>query len=107
MSSVNICKRGKYYQYVFEAGKICGKRKRITKSGFKTKKEAQEAGTKALNDYLNTVLTFKENFISYSDYLDYWIENYCKPNLKYNTIKTYETIIIKYIKPYLGIYRLN
>ena len=107
MSSVNITKRGKVYQYQFEAGKINGKRKRINKSGFKTKKEAEEAGIKAYNEFLNTGLTFKENNISYSDYLDYWKKNYCEVNLKYNTIQAYETIISKYLKPYLGIYRLS
>ena len=106
MSGVNIRKRGKVYQYSFEIAKVNGKRKQITKSGYRTKSEAQEAGTKAYNEYLNTGLKFKENDISYSDYLDYWLENYCKINLKYNTIQTYTTIIEKYLKPSLGIYRL-
>ena len=34
---ISIRKRGKVYQYCFEAGKVNGKRKQITKSGFKTK----------------------------------------------------------------------
>ena len=75
MGSINIRKRGKYYQYQFEVAPIDGKRKQKTKSGFKTKAEAQEAGTQAYNKYLNTGQVFKENKISYSDYLDYWIEN--------------------------------
>lgn len=33
---INIRKRGSKYQYVFEAGKVNGKRKQITKCGFKT-----------------------------------------------------------------------
>ena len=44
---VNVRKRGKSYEYCFDIGKINNKRKRITKSGFKTKIEAQEAGTVA------------------------------------------------------------
>lgn len=107
MGSLNITKRGKVYQYQFEAGKINGKRKRITKSGFKTKKDAEEAGAKAYNEFKNCGLSFKENNISYSDYLDYWLENYCKANLRYNTIQAYTTIVNKYLKPYLGIYRLS
>lgn len=106
MGNVNVRKRGKVYQYQFEAAVVDGKRKQITKSGFKTKKEAEEVGAKAYEDYLNTGLTFKETKISYSDYLDYWVENYCKSNLKYNTIQAYITIINKYLKPYLGKYRL-
>ena len=56
---------------------------------------------------MTTGLNFKEQNISYSDYLDYWIENYCKTNLKYNTIQAYQTIIEKYLKPELGKYRLT
>ena len=37
---ISIRKRGKVYQYCFEVGKVNGKRKQITKSGFKTKNEA-------------------------------------------------------------------
>jgi integrase len=107
MGSLNITKRGKVYQYQFEAGKINGKRKRVSKSGFKTKKEAEEAGVKAYNEFKNCGLSFKENNISYSDYLDYWLENYCKTNLRYNTIQSYTTIVKKYLKPNLGIYRLS
>lgn len=107
MGSINIRKRGNVYQYSFEIAKIGGKRKQMTKSGFKTKFEAQQQGTKAYNEYLNTGNTFKENQVSYSDYLDYWIEHYCKSNLKYNTIQTYVTIINKYLKPNIGSYRLT
>mgnify|MGYP004465923115 CR=1 FL=1 len=41
-----------------------------------------------------------------SDFLER-IYNYCKTNLKYNTIQAYETLIKKYIKPYIGKYRLS
>lgn len=107
MGTVNIRKRGKTYQYYFEAASINGKRKQISKSGFRTKNEAIENGNIAYNEYLTTGLNFKESDISYSDYLDYWMQNYCKINLRYNTIQTYNTIIEKYLKPSLGIYRLS
>lgn len=35
---INIRKRVNVYQYRFEVGKVNGKRKQITKSGFRTKK---------------------------------------------------------------------
>ncbi len=41
---ISIRKRGNTYQYCFEAGKVNGKRKQITKCGFKTKNEAYTAG---------------------------------------------------------------
>ena len=41
---VSIRKRGNTYQYCFGAGKVNGKRKQITKCGFKTKNEAYTVG---------------------------------------------------------------
>lgn len=107
MGTVNVRKRGKTYQYYFEGAPINGKRTQISKSGFRTKNEAQEEGNIAYNEYLTTGLNFKESNISYSDYLDYWMQNYCKVNLRYNTIQSYNTIIEKYLKPNIGMYRLS
>lgn len=87
MSNVTIQKRRNFYQYKFEVAKVEGKRKFINKSGFETKDEAIKAENIAYTEYLNTGLIFKENTISFSDYLDYWYENYCEINLKYNTIQ--------------------
>ena len=42
---VNVRKRGNVYEYNFDVVKIEGKRKRISKSGFKTKAEALKQGT--------------------------------------------------------------
>ena len=60
MSSIRIRKRGKSYEYCFDSGKVNNKRKRITKSGFKTKNEAQEAGTAAYEEYIRTGVISKE-----------------------------------------------
>ncbi len=84
---VNIKKRGNVYQYQFEIAPIDGKRKYINKSGFKSKREAMEAGVKAYNEYFETGHSFKPSTMSYSDYLDYWLKNYCYVNLKYHTIQ--------------------
>ncbi|NMA50487.1 MAG: site-specific integrase [Mollicutes bacterium] len=107
MSKINIRKRNKYYEYRIEIAKVDDKRKWISKSGFKTKQEAEEAGIQAYNEYLSAGVPFKSCNMSYSDYLDYWMENYCKNNLKYNTINTYEIIIRKYLKPFIGRYKLS
>ena len=45
--------------------------------------------------------------MSYSDYLDYWVNTYCNFNLKYSTIITYLNIIKIYLKPKLGKYSLS
>ena len=103
---ISIRKRGQVYQYSFEISKVDGKRKRKSKAGFKTKKEAMEAGIIGYNNYFNNGFNTRNDKISYSDYLDLWIEDY-KQNMKYNTIRTYKSIIEKYLKPNLGQYRLS
>ncbi|MFR4583923.1 tyrosine-type recombinase/integrase [Clostridium cadaveris] len=107
MASVNTRKRGQSWQYQFEAATIDGKRKQITKSGFRTKKEALEAGTKALAEYNNCGLTFTPSEISFNDYLDYWIKEYAEVNLKETTVDNYCKKIKLYIKPDLGVYKLK
>ena len=106
MSQVTAMKRGSKWQYRFEAAKIDGKRQRVTKSGFATKKEALEAGNKALAEYNRSGIAFKPSEMSVSDFLDLWMDSYCKNNLKATTIHTYEKRIRLYIKPKIGMYKL-
>ena len=65
---ISIRKRGNTYQYCFEAGKVNGKRKQITKCGFKTKNEAYTAGQKAYDEFINEeynndIIECNESFI--------------------------------------------
>ena len=76
MGKISIRKRGKYYEYRIEISQIEGKRQWLSKSGFMSKNEAYEAGTTAYNEYLTAGTLFKTCNMSYSDYLNYWIENY-------------------------------
>ena len=103
---INVRKRGKVYQYQFETARVNGKRKQISKSGFRTKNEAYIEGAKAYDKYING-RNRNESYMSYSDYLDYWLENYCEVYLKYSTIEEYSIIANKYLKSGLGKYRLN
>lgn len=103
---ISIQKRGKVYQYRFEVARVNGKRKYLSKSGFKTKSQAFVAGQKAYDEYQNGGYKI-EAYMSYSDYLDYWLENYCKDNLKHRTIEKYSVIANKYLKRDLGHFRLN
>ena len=97
MATVNTRKRGTKWQYQFEAATVDGKRKQITKSGFRTKKEALDAGTKALAEYNNCGLSFVPSEISFNDYLDYWLKEYAAINLKETTVTNYEKKIKLYI----------
>lgn len=107
MASVNVRKRGDKWEYRFEAAKVEGKRKHISKSGFRTKKEALEAGNKALTEYNNTGVRVELVDISVHDYLDYWYEQYVVVNLKYNSQLAYKRIIDNHLKKRFGIYKLK
>ena len=82
MSEVTVRERylkngKKVYEYCFELAHEGGKRRRRTKSGFATKREARAAGRQALYEYENVGEVVVDNNISYSDFLDFWIENDC------------------------------
>lgn len=105
MPGVQVYKRATW-RYRFEAAPVGGKRRRVEKSGFRTKKEALVAGTKAYNEYLNVGRTFVPSEISVADYLDEWLE-LRKPELRPNSIQAYTQRIKLQIKPALGKYRLS
>ena len=107
MGQLRTRKRGSTWQYSFEAAPVNGKRKSISKGGFRTKAEALTAGTAAMNDYNSSGQSFTPSELSVSDYLDYWFDNYCKTNLKYNTQLGYLSIIENRLKPQFGQYRLK
>lgn len=107
MSELAARKRGNKWEYRFEGARIDGKRQQFSKSGFATKKEALEAGAKALSQYNQAGTFFVPSEISFADYLEYWIDNYCKNNLKPVTITNYQKKIRLHIKPVLGQYKLK
>ncbi len=117
-------KKGNKWYYYFDAGKEqkkdkngqllydelgnpIYKRNKIERVGGNTKKEAEAALSKALNEYNHAGQIFEPSEISVSDYLDFWFDNYCKMNLKYNTQVGYLKIINKHLKPTLGLYKLK
>lgn len=95
------------WEYRFEAAKVDGKRKSISKSGFRTKKEAEQAGAKAMAEYNAAGLKFEPSEMSFADYMDYWYDNYVKLSCRYRTQASYRLIIDKHLKPALGAYRLR
>ena len=107
MGTLRTRKRGKNWEYSFEAAKIDGKRKSISKGGFRTKAEALEAGTKAQAEYNNAGSVFEPSAVSVQDYFDYWMKNYVEQECKINTIQAYSNIIRIHINPYLGRYMLS
>ena len=107
MGQLRTRKRGNKWEYNFEGATVAGKRKTISKSGFRTKAEAITAGTQAMNEYYNFGQTFSPTGISIFDYLDYWFDIHCKLNLKYNTQLGYIQLIENHLKPTFGHYKLK
>ena len=93
MAKINVRDRNKNtgrrpnWEYRFEIASIAGKRQSATKSGFRTKKEALEAGTKALAEYYASGEHFTPSTVSLSDYLDFWLENYGRNHWKDTTLQ--------------------
>ncbi|WP_231378711.1 MULTISPECIES: Arm DNA-binding domain-containing protein [Virgibacillus] len=71
-----IHKRGKKWAYIVNIAKDSeGKRKQVTKSGFKTKKEAQLAANKVENALANGTHLFETN-ITFKELTEEWFEHY-------------------------------
>ncbi len=98
-------KRGSSWYYYFESRRVNGKR--IERKGGATKKEAQQALRMVLNEFNNTGSYVNEINMSFSDFLDYWFDEYVMKNCKYNTQQTYKTFVNINLKPNLGIYKLK
>lgn len=90
------------WEYRFEKAKVNGKRQHESQAGFRTQKEAFEAGTKALAIYLNSGEIHQPNSISYADFIDQWYEMYVEVNLRVSTQRKYRGMIAKHLKPTLG-----
>ena len=99
------------WEYRFETAPVDGKRRQKTKSGFRTQKEAYDAGNAAYAQYNASGRIFEPKDMSVADYLDYWLEHAVKANLgqgyAYNTWLDYERKIRIYLKPAFGQYRLS
>ena len=102
----SVRKRGKTWSYCFDMGSVGGKRQRKEKGGFDSRKEAEAALAEAIAEYNRSGQLFTPSEITLADYLDQWLDQYVKMNLKYNTQRDYKTVIENHLKPSLGKYRL-
>ncbi|MDB8564282.1 site-specific integrase [Turicibacter sanguinis] len=98
----SVRKRGEKWSYYFDIGKDeTGKRKKVERSGFKTKKECELALRKAMDEYDNEGTVFKEQAWTVNMACDYWYETTMN-NVKYNTNRIRKSIIKNRIIPYIG-----
>lgn len=64
MGQLRTRKRGSSWAYSFEGARVDGKRKTISKSGFRTKGDAVAAGTRAKAEYDRSGCIFEPSEIS-------------------------------------------
>ena len=102
LAQIRIRKRGKTFSYIFEAGKIDGKRKVVEKGGYQTKDAAYKAGVEAYNDYLHGNIGITSESITLKDFMTNWLENVVAVNVKPSSMQTYKTALKTRIIPYLG-----
>lgn len=103
----SVRKRGEKWYYSFELAGIGGKRKRVERAGGRTKKEAEAALRKALEEYEATGQAFRPSTVSMADYLDYWLKEYAERECKEQTYLHYKSMMYRHVRPQLGSYRLS
>ncbi|MBS4535182.1 site-specific integrase [Clostridium sp. D2Q-14] len=96
----HVRKRGKKWCFVVDVPSMDGKRKQKWYSGYKTKKEAQKALSKVLNEINTNTLVIPDDS-TLGEYLTYWLNMY-KDKLSPTTIAGYTIIIEKHLIPSLG-----
>lgn len=102
MAQVRIRKRGKTYSYIFEAGKVDGKRKVVEKGGFPTKAAAYKAGVAAYNDFLHGNIGITSESISLKDFMTAWLDNVVALNVKASSMLHYQSYVKNHIALQIG-----
>ena len=100
MSKIRIRKRGNSYSYSFETSKK--PRRMKEKGGFANEKDARDAGIKAYADWKSGNIGITSERVKLRDYLNAWLENVMRANLKRSTYSSYENTAHVRILPYLG-----
>ena len=107
MIKISLRKRSNGWEYRFQTAYVSGKQQFLSKGGFQSKKEAEEAGLLAQEEYAKGGIVWKNRAMSVSDFLDYWMKHYCAVNLKETTCAGYEKKVRIHLKPYLGHYEIG
>ena len=100
MAGIRTRKRGKSWYFAFEAKTLNGKRKIVEKGGFKTERDAIDAGIKAFANYKNGNISFISDKITLEEFLKGWLETKSK-EIRPTTKHSYKTCINRII-PLIG-----
>lgn len=102
MAQVRTRKRGKTYSYIFEAGKVDGRRKVVEKGGYPTKAAAYKAGVEAYNDWLHGNIGITSESVTLADFMANWLNNVVALNVKATSMQMYQSLARNQILPLLG-----
>lgn len=83
-----------------------GKRLRVKKQGFKTKREAEKYISEYSTDINKGNIKLEAREINFGDFLLQWFNDYKSKQLSINTKTNYKSRIETHILPYLGHYKL-
>lgn len=84
-----------------------GKRQRVIKQGFKTKKDAEKFATETLAQKNRGYVASTESNVLFKDFINKWFNEYKVNTISTNTITNYRSRIDTHIIPKLGHYKLN
>jgi integrase len=104
MSKIRTRKRGKTWSYNFDIGTdpVTGKRKMIEKGGFENEDAAYDAGVAAYTSWKHGNISITSEKITVKEYLENWLENASKPNVKQKTYENYRLRLDNWVLPYLS-----
>jgi hypothetical protein len=98
----NVRKRGStwtYYAYVADG---TGRRRQITKGGFRTRKEAEAARVEVLSS-INSGTFVRPEKVTVREFLeDEWLPSQRPPTLEESTYSSYADNIARHVVPYIG-----
>ena len=107
MASYKMISRGNWKVTVSLGYDNNGKRQRVIKQGFKTKKDAELFVTETLNKRNRGYLSAANSNMLFKDFIMKWFNEYKIFQLASNTINTYISRLNAHILPALGEYRLS
>ena len=101
-SRANISKRGSTWTYYLYATSGDGRRRQVSKGGFRTRKEAEVARVEAL-DAMRSGTWARPERLTVREFLeDEWLPTQLPPTLEESTYKGYARYIRLHVVPYIG-----
>lgn len=96
-----VKKRERWYIKYYLCKDENGKWKQKWEGSWETKREAEKV-LRSRIDELENSFERKEDKSTVAVFLNYWLDNSCRPNLAPNTLRGYEVNINNHIIPYIG-----